>query len=92
MTSLSRLGVRQDLIANPLGWTWHSRCCGILDCLQLEGDPVGHELEARESCHRIKQGLVGVMSDDESLNWLAWLSQVGANVPDVTRHLTNNLV
>jgi hypothetical protein len=63
----------------------------ILDCLQLEGDPVGHELEAWESRHRVKQGLVGVMSDDESFNWLARLSKVGANVPDVTRHLTNDL-
>jgi hypothetical protein len=92
ITSLSRPGVHRDLVADPLGWTWHSRCCGILDCLQLEGDPVGHELEALESGHRVKQELVGVMSDDESFNWLARLSKVGADVADVTRHLTDDLV
>jgi hypothetical protein len=65
-------------LASPLGWTLHSRCGGLLDCLQLECDLVGHELEAWESGHRVTQGLVGVMGDDESFNWFVYGAESSA--------------
>ena len=89
---------RQDLVhaGIELANLWAGRCihgpAGLLGRLQLEGDRVGHELEARESGHGVTQGLVGVMSDDESFHRLAGLSKVSADVADVARHLADDLV
>jgi hypothetical protein len=69
-----------------------SKCCGLVDWVQLEGDQVGRQLEAGEGGHGVTQRFVGLMSDDESFHRLAQLGEVGADVTDVARYLADDLV
>ena len=55
---LSDLGAEGVGWRTALHWTLRSRCCGLLDRVQPEGDPVSHELEARERGHLVPEGAV----------------------------------
>jgi hypothetical protein len=46
-------------------------------------------MEAWEPGHGVTQWFVGLMSDDESFDGLAWPGKVGADIADVTSHLAD---
>lgn len=64
----------------------------VVNCAQLEGDLIGHELEAGEGGNGVAQGFFCVVGDDEAFDGLTWCGEVGSDVADVAGGLADDFV